>query len=145
MAAGAAAVVDALASVDVLLAASTALSPREREVAEFSAVLTSAECRRVVDAAEASVGWGSARHAAHSSVDIPVASLPALRGWLPAAVAARLLRPMEACFGLPDGELARGPPRGAGPGVLPQGLGHRPAMANLRPASPPPPSRGGGP
>jgi hypothetical protein len=71
-------------------------------------VLTAAECRRTVLAAEAHAasagGWGTRRHKAYPTTDLAVGQVPALSGWLPAALEERLLPLFAAAFAFAPGE-----------------------------------------
>eukprot|EP01051_Picozoa_sp_SAG22_P003845 SAG22_NODE_193_length_15643_cov_5.339424_7_plen_216_part_00 len=72
-------------------------------------VLSRAECAAVIAAAEGhAADWSTGRHAAYPTVDLDVRDIRALAGWLPAKLGKKLLRPMEAGFGLAVGAAGAG-------------------------------------
>eukprot|EP01045_Picozoa_sp_COSAG04_P010891 COSAG04_NODE_683_length_11182_cov_15.270775_6_plen_310_part_00 len=100
---GRAAVADALAATQAMVADSAPLPPEHRRVHTSSRVLDAAECRRVIESSEAHAaqqGWSTGRHVAYPTTDLAVGTVGALRSWLPQAIAARLLPEFERSFGL---------------------------------------------
>ena len=100
---GRAAVADALAATQAMVADSAPLPPEHRRVHTSSRVLDAAECRRVIESSEAHAaqqGWSTGRHVAYPTTDLAVGTVGALRGWLPQAIAARLLPEFERSFDL---------------------------------------------
>lgn len=71
-------------------------------------ILTAAECRRTVAAAEAHAaragGWGTRRHKAYPTTDLAVGQVPALSDWLHAALETRLLPQFASAFAFASGE-----------------------------------------
>ena len=100
---GRAAVADALAATQAMVADSAPLPPEHRRVHTSSRVLDAAECRRVIESSEAHAaeqGWSTGRHVAYPTTDLAVGTVGALRGWLPQAIVARLLPEFERSFSL---------------------------------------------
>ncbi len=100
---GRAAVADALAATQAMVADSAPLPPEHRRVHTSSRMLDAAECRRVIESSEAHAaqqGWSTGRHVAYPTTDLAVGTVGALRGWLPQVIAARLLPEFERSFGL---------------------------------------------